>query len=181
MVDLPWKKKWHLPLRAIASIRRRDAQLVELGRIPPALLQGPPDAPQPLWVPRAGRSVEGRPLRVAGREYATGFGTRVPSEVAFDGLGPGRLVVRVGIDDEVADFRHPQPVVFRALLDDEELARSRARGVGEAPEDLIVDIPRAGRLRLIAEPADQLPFGGHADWLDPLFLRPGTFEGATPL
>ncbi|HEX9792671.1 MAG TPA: NPCBM/NEW2 domain-containing protein [Planctomycetota bacterium] len=169
-VALPWGQRLSVPLANVAAVRRTGG-LQDLAGIPPAQLEGP-GVEGFDWTPRADRSVEGRPMRVAGRAYARGFGTRVPSRVAWDAVGPGRLVVRVGIDDEVALFRDPQPVVFRVLFDGREIARTPPVRHGEAARLLGATLPASGRLELVADPAGTLPFGGHADWLDPLLLPP---------
>ena len=177
VADLPWHDGWRLPLNAVASMRRRGAPLVDLAERKPDSMIGPLSEALD-WTPRAGRSVEGRPLRVNGREFATGFGTRVPAEIRFENIGPGRFLCRVGVDDEVRAFRNPQPVRFRVLLDGEEIARSGDLQAGDATQEISVVLTQAGTLVLVSEPADRLPFGGHADWLDPVFLPVGSNLGA---
>jgi len=171
VVALPWLSRWEVPLASLRGIRRRGdkGSLVDLGERQPQVVQKGPQGVFP-WTPRRGWSVEGRPLRVAGREYASGFGTRVPTELVFSGVGPGDFVCRVGVDDEVAGFRRPRPVRFRVLFRGREVAASPVLEAGDKPLFLRARLDGEGELRLVAEPAAVLPFGGHAHWLDPLWF-----------
>jgi len=171
VVALPWLKHWEVPLSALRGIRRRGSPgiLEDLGERQPGVVRPGARGIFP-WTPRRGWSVEGRPLRVAGREYASGFGTRVPTELVFAGVGPGDFVCRVGVDDEVAGFRRPRPVRFRILFRGREVAASPVLKAGDEPRFLRARLEGEGELRLVAEPAAVLPFGGHADWLDPLWF-----------
>ena len=175
-VELPWGGEVSLPWDAVGALFRRDPPLRSLGELEAVRRIGP-EAAVLDWTPRRGRSVEDGPLRVGGQEFAQGWGTRVPSEVAFRVSEGGRLFTWVGVDDEVAEFRNPNPVIFRVLLDGEQLAASPRMSAGQATHWLVADVPRAGELRLVAEPAGTLPFGGHANWLQPWFL-PASAEAA---
>lgn len=170
-LELPWGEAARVPFEEVAAIRRRGAPFLELAAALPAAgaatREGAVD-----WSPRLGRSVEGRPLRVGGAEYPTGFGTRIPSELGFDLPGSGVFLARAGVDDEVTTFRASRAILFRVLLDDEELARAGPVWPGEAARLFRAEVPRGGRLRLVAqgEGAMDLGLAGHADWLDPVFL-----------
>jgi len=49
---------------------------------------------------RMGKNYEGKPMKIAGKEYARGIGTHSPSFIAFDLPGPAKSFrAKVGIDD----------------------------------------------------------------------------------
>lgn len=165
---VPWGDAWTVPLAQVAALRRRGAPLEALAERAPLRSRGP-DGPVLDWSPRLGRSVEGRALRVAGMEFATGFGTHAPAEVVVAVPGPGRFAARVGVDDETLAFRSRAVVRFRVLWGDEELAQAQA-AAGQAPQFLRAEVPGAGELRLLCEPLEEVAAGAHGDWLDPVFV-----------
>ncbi len=169
---LPWGTDLTLAWPEIAALYRRGDGLVDLAERPPVLQEGRHEGPVD-WRPRRGHSVEGRPLRCGGREYPSGYGCRVPAELAFALESAGSLHLLVGVDDEVLSAQAPRPVRFRVLLDEEELAHSPLLRAGDPPFRFRIRIPRGGRLRLRAEPGEILPFGAHADWLAILFQPEG--------
>ncbi len=174
----PWGGRWGVPLAALAGVRRR-AGLVELADAP-WLVRRAPEGTVLDWRPKRGRSVEGRPLSLAGRVCPDGWGVRAPSELALALDRPGTFAVTVGVDDEVRDFVDPAPVRFRVLLDDVELAATPPLGHGDRPRTLVVPLDRPGLLRLVAEPAGPRAAGTHADWCDLLLLPAGDGGGGRP-
>ena len=163
----PWESRLELPWSSLQAIYPADeAGVLAREWATPAL----PPAKVVDWTPKRGRSVEGRALRVGGLEYPDGIGVRATTAIELRAAGPGRFVAWVGVDDEVAGFRSPQPLRFRVLLDGVELAASPPVQVGEPARLLRAELPAAGRLRLVVEPEGRLPFGGHGDWLMPRLL-----------
>lgn len=168
-LELPWQGSLTLPLNQVAALYPRRGTVQSLAERPPRSVQGP--ASKVLdWSPKQGRSVEGGPLQVGNRGYPTGFGTRVPSEIRYRVSGPGTFFAQIGVDDEVASFRNPQPVRFRLLLDGRELWSSGEVRFGEAARTVRVALDQGGELELRTEAAGRLPFGGHANWLCPMWL-----------
>lgn len=170
VLETPWQATWELPAAAVVSLHRRSAPVRDLTEMAPEATAGP-GGPVLSWRPWRHRSVEGRPLRVAGRVRPTGWGTRAPARILLGEVGPGTLRVRVGVDDEVAGGRRRQPVVFRILRDGRELARTPPVEYGEPPRLLVVALPERGPLELRTEVAGGGPStGAHGDWLEPLLL-----------
>jgi hypothetical protein len=122
------------------------------------------------WSPKRNRAVDGGFLRLGARPHPTGLGARAPSEVARPAPGPGTFFVTVGVDAAAAEFRQPQPVVFRVLLDDQELAVTPPLGPGDGARPLLLQLPRAGLLRLRAETSGEGAPGAHANWCDLLWV-----------
>jgi hypothetical protein len=165
LAEPPWGGTVELPWSAVAAVYpERSGLLAAAWRTAEA-----PATEVVDWSPKRGRSVEGRPLRCAGREYPDGWGVRVPTVIEVEVDGPGVFRSWVGVDDEVAAYRNPRPVRFSVELDGEPLAQSPPLRVGQEAHLLEVEVPRAGTLRLVARPEGPLPFGGHADWLLPRF------------
>jgi len=53
-----------------------------------------------LGTPRVGKNYDGKPMKIAGKEYTRGIGTHSPSFIAFDLPGPAKSFrAKVGIDD----------------------------------------------------------------------------------
>lgn len=168
MIELPWGARARLPEEAVTRIRRR-AGVEEWARRD--WIVGEQPAGEALdWSPKFHRSVEGHPLRLGGRTWPDGIGVKAPSELSRRTPGAGTLLLTVGADARVAEFRQPQPVVFRVFLDGAELAATAPLGVARGPQTLLVQVPRAGMLRLRAETEGAAHHGAHGDWCDLLWL-----------
>lgn len=167
--ELPWGGMLELDWGLVAALHPLDQAGFELSALP-FVAARQPSSEVLDWSAKRGRSVLGGPLRVAGREFPDGFGVRAPSELAFEIPAGGRFAAWIGMDDEVAGFRHAQPVRFLLFLGEDELARSAAVTAGEPARMLQAEVPRAGLLRLVVEPEGRLPFGTHANWLLPRLL-----------
>jgi hypothetical protein len=167
-IELPWGARARLPAEAVTRLRRRTG--VEEWARADWEVREQPRAGVLDWSPKLQRSVEGRALRLGGRIWPDGIGVKAPTELARAAPGPGTLLLTVGADDRVAEFRQPQPVVFRVLLNEEELARTLPLSVASGPQTLLVTVPRAGTLRLRAETTGAAQHGAHGDWCDLLWL-----------
>ena len=164
-LELPWGAPWDLPFAAVRRIRQRSG--VEEWALQSWKVQEMPQAEALDWTPRVGKSVEGRPLRLHKNQvFAQGIGVHARTVLAKTTSTAGTLLLNVGVDQEVEHFRSPQTVVFQVLLDGEMLLSSAGKYVGEEAETMLVRIPRAGEIQLVASPSGVLPFGGHADWCD---------------
>jgi hypothetical protein len=71
---------------------------------------------------------------------------------------------------EVQHFRQPQPVVFEVWLNETMLISSGSRTFADSPLVLKVPVAKAGLLKLLAKPAGLLPYGGHADFADVVWV-----------
>lgn len=116
---------------------------------------------------QANKSIDGNPIRIGGKEFATGVGTRATS-VLFINLARGaeRFSALVGADDNpiaapagasqptAPPPPPPTPIVFRVVGDGRVLHVSRPLVRGDAPEPLSVDVRGIETLVLQVKPAD---------------------------
>lgn len=168
-LELAWGKRWLLPVHAVQRVRRRF-DVEELAHASAWQVVEHPISEVINWAPRFGKSVEGRPLQLGSAVYAQGIGVKVGTELQRKIKQPGMLFVTVGVDMEVQHFRQPQPVVFEVWLDQTLLISSGARSFQDTPLVLRVPVAKAGTLKLIAKPAGVLPYGGHADFADVVWV-----------
>lgn len=164
-LELPWGSKWSLPFSAVHRIRQRSG--VEEWAMESWEVQEMPSAEALDWTPRVGKSVQGRPLRLGGDHvFAQGIGVKAQTVLARTTDTAGTLFLTVGVDQEVKNFRNPQPVIFQVFLDDQLVVETAAKRVDDAAQTLLVAIPHPGQIRLVVKPLKVLPFGTHADWCD---------------
>lgn len=126
---------------------------------------------------RRNRSVDDKPLTVAGKVYEHGIGTHAPSEIVYD-LG-GRfsgLAALVGIDDEAID---EADVSFQVFGDGQKLFDSGSMRRG-AIKPLAVPLTGVKELKLVVD-ANNNPSWDHSDWIAPQLLRPGGNDGVLML
>ena len=121
--------------------------------------------------PQAGKSITGKPLRIAGRVFDEGVGTHAGSilHIELDGKVE-RFRAMVGVDD-ATDGRGT--IRFHVYADGKRIFRSEIMKGGEGPKAL--DIPLAGvrRFILAVTPAgDGIDFD-HANWARAEFLVTG--------
>jgi hypothetical protein len=120
---------------------------------------------------RKNRSIQDRPLSVAGKEHSKGLGAHAVSEVLYD-IEPrfGRFVAVVGVDDEMKNYADMASVTFSVAVDGKVLAESPILRVGDAWH-FDVELPPGGRrLRLLAGDAGDGINADHADWASAGFL-----------
>ena len=163
-VQLPWDATWSLPTSSIVRLIRR-ADLEELATQPWAFDQLP-QAEALSHTPRAGKSIEGRPLRpgYSAGVMPQGIGVLAPTVLSREISGPGTLLVSVGVDQEVASFRNPQPVRFQVLFNSSVLMDAGSMTWKDGTQSFLVEVPAAGTVQLQTKPAEVLPYGGHGDW-----------------
>ena len=130
--------------------------------------------------PRNGRSVEGRPLRIASRSFAHGVGTHAESVASF--VLDGKAVsfeAFVGVDAEVAGSGDGAKgsVRFSVLVDGKSAFKSPV--MSSANEALPVKVSLAGAktVDLVVEDANDGMDFDHADWADAFFVMK---DGAVP-
>src|SRR6266850_8095633 len=138
-------------------------------------------------VAQANKSIDGNPIRIGGKEYAEGVGTRATS-VLFVNLGGGvdRFSAMVGADDNPlpdpppgragqppAAPPPPTPIVFRVLGDGRVLQVSKPVVRGDAAEAVSVDVRGVKTIVLQVKPVD----GNRAvaaNWADAKFTASGS-------
>ncbi len=122
-------------------------------------------------------SVGGSPLRIAGREFASGLGAHAPSEIVYDLDGQFQTFEAwVGIDDEVAQLQQAS-VVFQVYGDGKKLFDSGVLRSGDPAKRVSVSLSGITTLKLIAGDAGDGNKCDHADWAD-AFLTGGKAEDA---
>jgi beta-galactosidase len=111
------------------------------------------------------RSVVGRPLSVAGAEYATGIGTHARGEMVFPVGGKHHhFSARVGVDDGGVGGG---TVVFQVLLDGRLAFDSGVIKRGEALKRIDLDLAGVKEMRLVVTDAGDGNQNDFADWIEP--------------
>ncbi len=113
---------------------------------------------------RANLSVNGHPLTVAGKTYASGIGTHAKSEwsLGIDGEA-SEIRGACGVDDEVTDKASLQ---FTIEGDGKELWKSPVLRRGQAAVPFSVKLAGVKTLRLLVNDGGDGSTDDHADWLD---------------
>lgn len=136
---------------------------------------------------RSGVSVEGKPLKLAGKTYPDGLGAHAVSEIPVAvPLGTSRFKGAVGVDDEVGAGKGS--VKFRILSGDAVLWESPEMKAGDEPARFDIPVSFASYRKLYLQ-ADDLgaPDYDHADWVDlewvtggatPAVVRPRVMNGS---
>ena len=132
-------------------------------------------------VAQANKSIDGNPIRIGGKEFSNGVGTRATS-VLFVNLNGGaeRFTAMVGADDNPIVLPQatpgqpaptpppPTPIIFRVVGDGRVLLVSKPVARGDAPEPIQVDVKGIKTLVLHVKPVDGTrPVA--ADWADAKF------------
>jgi alpha-galactosidase len=138
-------------------------------------------------VAQANKSIDGNPIHIGGREFASGVGTRANS-VLFVQLNGGaeHFSAMVGADDNPIQVPPnatgqppapppPTPLVFRALGDGRVLHVSKPVARGDAPEPFDVDL-RGIKTLVLQVTQVEVVRAVTADWADAKF----TVNGAAP-
>jgi hypothetical protein len=112
------------------------------------------------------RSVQGHPLKIAGRTFVRGLGTHARSEIVYDLEAPcERFEAWVGVDDEM-DYRKEASVVFRVFADGREVASSPVMHAKDKAVRLAASLKGVTELRLVVDDAGDGVDSDHADWGD---------------
>ncbi|MFI2184103.1 NPCBM/NEW2 domain-containing protein [Streptomyces sioyaensis] len=132
-----------------------------------ALSARPWASSQNAWGPVGqNRSIDGRPLTIAGIAYAEGLGAHANSEITYHLGGTcSALSVDVGIDDEVGANGS---VVFQIYRDGTMVADSGLMTVGQSAKHLTADLTGGTELRLVVTDGGNGNNSDHADWGGPL-------------
>ncbi|NQU26083.1 MAG: NPCBM/NEW2 domain-containing protein [Candidatus Nealsonbacteria bacterium] len=125
------------------------------------------------------KSVDGGPLKIAGKSYQHGVGTHPPGaiRVALDG-GSTRFTALVGIDDEVGQAGTAEFLVFG---DGKQLFKSPVMRGGQPPHKVDVDVRGVKKLDLVVTVAGDGFGHDHTDWLEARFEVTGTRPKTTGL
>jgi len=115
--------------------------------------------------PVANRSVQNKPLSIAGRVFEHGVGTHAQSYMWVDLRGGAkRFTSWVGVDDEIGTS--PASIEFRVVADGDTLFRSGLMKAGQSAQRVDVDLTGRKTLTLIVRDGrDGVDFD-HADWAE---------------
>ncbi|HBO45159.1 MAG TPA: alpha-galactosidase [Planctomycetaceae bacterium] len=121
--------------------------------------------------PVANRSIQKGPLSIGGKQFTHGVGTHAHSVVKINLGESKRFTAMVGVDDGAGKGRGS--VVFRALLDGDEVFRSAVMKSGDPA--VRVDLDLTGKKTLVLQSLgtdDGIDYD-HANWAEAVFLVAG--------
>ncbi|MCW3060880.1 MAG: Alpha-galactosidase, partial [Capsulimonas sp.] len=132
-------------------------------------------ASQGYGAPQADKTVDSKPITLAGQVFDHGFGTHAPGLLAVDVKGATKFTASVGVDDEIAN--DIGSVEFQVLGDGRKILwRSGVRRKGQPPVKADVDIADQKQIVLRVTTGGDAFNYDHADWADAQF----TFQGTAP-
>jgi len=126
-------------------------------------------------------SVDGNPLKIAGRTFERGVGTHADSVLTIElNGGSSRFHAMVGVDDEVMNPAReggakPGSVEFRVLGDGKEIYKSGMMKSGDAAKEVDIDVAGVKTLVLVVDSGNDMNYD-HANWADAYL----TVTGAAP-
>ncbi|NLZ07329.1 MAG: alpha-galactosidase [Phycisphaerae bacterium] len=129
--------------------------------------------------PQKDKSVDGNPLRIAGRTFDRGLGTHADSALYVKLAGGStRFTAMVGLDDEAGRFG---TVTFRILGDGKEILKTDTMKAGQPAQEVDIDVTGMDTLiLLVGRGKDGINFD-HADWANAAFTvvgrMPETIDG----
>jgi hypothetical protein len=121
---------------------------------------------------------DGHPLSLAGRPVARGLGMLPRTLLAYR-VEPGdrRFQATVGLDDRAGD---QASVVFRVLVDRDEVFRTPPLTLRDAPVPVDVDIANGRSLILVVEFGERGDVQDSADWAEARIIRDPTAPRGGP-
>jgi len=126
--------------------------------------------------PIANKSIENKPLTMAGKVYNSGVGTHATSVMYIDlKANAQKFTAIAGLDDEINNA--PQAsIIFQIIGDGKELFRSAIIKASDKPVKIDISLKDIKTLILVVRPGkDGINFD-HADWADAKI----TYTGQTP-
>ena len=131
---------------------RPDVYVDGLTRLPDAYAKVSPVHAACIWAPKAGKSFEGKPLRVRGAVYKHGLGMRAPGNARYAIKAEyDRFVALAGIDDNMLahqlgrSLAMHSSVVFKVFIDGKAAAASPVMRMSAGPWRFNVKIPPGAR------------------------------------
>ena len=123
------------------------------------------------WGPtQRNRSVEGKPLTIAGQTYSRGLDTHAPGVLRIRlGGAAARFTARVGVDDEVARRPSKASVEFKIVGDGAVLWTSGIVERLQPARQVDVDLKGIQRVDLVVTDGGDGYACDHADWADARF------------
>jgi len=118
--------------------------------------------------PQVNKSIEGKPLSIAGQKFDKGVGTHANSVMYIDLRGGSRkFSAYVGVDDEVKG--NIGSVKFRVHGDGKSLWASGVMKAGEPAKKVSLDVKGIKTLILMVDSAGDGVNFDHADWAEAKF------------
>ncbi len=162
---------FEIPLDAICDLRVLRGRAVFLSDLPTLEETHTPFLPNTrAWPMQRDRAVDGRPLRIGGREFSKGLGMHSRSTVTFDLAGKYRsFVTSIGLDDATSG----QGIAACAVeLDGKRLFNVAALSRANSPMPLpTIDLTGAKRLTLVVDFGNLGDVQDHVNWCDPVLLK----------
>ncbi len=161
VIDSPAMGKITIPLADVAMVRRSSENVVKLSELKPTVVKeyGYFEA---TFAHRVNKSVANKPLRLGGRQYATGLGTHSYCELtyAIDAAFTSFVAV-VGIDDEV---RPNGDATVTFLADGKALGKALHVTGRDEPTNVRLDLRGVKHLTIrVGFGPDGLGIGDHVD------------------
>lgn len=135
-------------------------------------------ATQGYGVPGKNKSVDGKPLTIAGKTFERGFGTHAESSLFIQLNGKAtHFTASVGIDDEVKG--HQPAAEFVLYGDGKAIWQSGVMHLGDEAKLCSVDLTGVKKLELFVNDGGNGNYYDHADWADARFETNGANTFAT--
>ncbi|OJU34252.1 MAG: alpha-galactosidase, partial [Bacteroidales bacterium 45-6] len=153
-------------LLALLGVQTTSAQTVWLDQLDLSA------ATQGYGTPRSNKTVDGRPLTIAGKTFERGFGSHSESLLTIILDGKATLFTAlVGIDDEV---KGQQPAAeFIINGDGKQLWRSGVMRLGDEAKPCSVKLDGVKKLELVVTDGGNGNYYDHVDWVDAKFETTG--------
>ena len=162
---------FEIPLDSICDLRVLRGRAVYLSDLPTIEEKYTPFLPNTrAWSMQRNRAVDGRPLRIGGREFSKGLGTHSRSMVTFDLAGKYRsFVTSIGMDDTTSG----QGTAACAVeVDGQRLFSVAALTRANSPMLLpTIDLTGVKRITLIVDFGNLGDIQDHVNWCDPVLLK----------
>jgi alpha-galactosidase len=139
-------------------------------------------ATQGYGVPMENKSIDGKPLTIAGKTFERGFGSHSESSLTILLEGKATLfTAQVGIDDEVSG--HQPAAEFIVYGDNQKLWASGIMHLGDAARPCSVKLDGVKKLELVVTDGGNGNYYDHVDWVDAKFETTGvtTFKTYSPI
>jgi alpha-galactosidase len=135
-------------------------------------------ATQGYGIPGKNRSIDSKPITIAGKTFQRGFGTHAVSSllVLLEGKA-NSFSAQVGIDDEVTG--HEPAVEFELYGDGNKLWSSGVMRLGDAARPCLVTLTGVQKLELVVTDGGNGNYYDHADWADARFETTGATSFST--
>ena len=120
------------------------------------------------WPVQRDRSVQGGPMRIAGRLFDKGLGVRSGTSMTFDAAGYSRFEATIGLDDSAGPLGH---AVFSVEVDGKRATEDIAVETGTKPKAIRVPLASAKTVTLRVDFGKRGDVQDFADWGDARLVK----------